>query len=457
MTALFHPRLPQDVSFYTRVLDLIPTPIIVIGSDATIRYGNSAMIELSGWGVDDAVGSSVFDVIHPDDRDEATAAFLAVLGDEESLTANGAHWSPIRFRIVRRDGSALLVEVLGRPALDVPDIDGLIYAVRSCRDDELLGSVLAGIASHHPVAASARPLIDRLSLAPNEFESAVFEQFADGSAVLVATTHPALAALPMWSNVPVPWTGLATEPAKVDLDWLPRDVSDTLRSAGFASCFHTGVHAPDHSSTLRLIACSRHRHASARGPLTAIGQARELLSIIAVKAQNDRLLANHANRDSLTGLPNRLGLAHRLERLTQTSDDCAVMFVDLDDFKGINDEFGHLAGDHVLSAVADRIVRTVRTDDFVCRLGGDEFAVVLAAPESRLTRDSIEFLADRIVAILSEPVLIDGATVALSASVGVATAGRPRDLDTVMARADAAMYRAKRAGGARSHLDLGPS
>ena len=172
------------------------------------------------------------------------------------------------------------------------------------------------------------------------------------------------------------------------------------------------------------------------------------------QAHNDRLITSNSSRDGLTGLPNRLGLLYRFERLAASADDCAVMFVDIDNFKQINDEFGHGAGDRVLSAVADRLIRTVRPDDFVCRIGGDEFAVVLTDSQGRLGTETVRTVAERVVAILTQPVSHDGATIALAASVGVARGDRDRDFDGLMDRADGAMYRAKREGGARHHLDI---
>ena len=456
MTTTRHAHLPHDPRFYERVLDHLPSPVLVVRGDGTISYGNRALVEMSGWTCDDGIGMQMLDVVHPDDREWVVEAFSSVLTAPSSEQALGSSWSPVRFRVLDREGRTIPVEATGGGGLHDDVVGGIIYNVRDCRDDELLAEVFAGVASHDPIRAATPPLVERLGLPPHNMAVAVFEQRANGSARCVVATHEALGALPAMSTSPVPWVGLTSDASRVDVDRLPAEIAQTLRRAGFHSCFHAGAHAPDFDTTLRLVACSSHEHISAQGPMAQVEQARELLALIVAKAHNDRMIANNAMRDDLTGLPNRLGLSHRFERLTATNDDCAVMFIDVDNFKLINDRHGHAAGDRVLSAVADRLVRTVRPDDFVCRIGGDEFAVVLTDSAGRLHPDLVVSLADRVVAILGEPVSHDGESISLAASVGVAL-DHDRDLDQLLHRADGAMYRAKRAGGARHHVDLDPS
>ena len=445
-------QLPQDPRFYERVLDHLPSPVLVLRSDGTIVYGNQALLDMSGWTLEDGLGIQMLDVVHPDDQPWVIEAFGSVVNAGPTEQAIGSSWSPVRFRIIAKDGSVIPIEATGAGGLQDDVVDGIIYNIRNCRDDELLADVFAGVASHDPISTAAPAIAERLGLPPHRMAVAVFEQRANGGARCIVATHPSLSALPATSAAAVPWVGLATEAARIDVNALPAEVRDQLRRAGFRSCFHAGAHAPDFDTTLRLVACSSSEHTSDQGPMGQIDQARELLALIVAKSHNDRMIANNAMRDDLTGLPNRLGLAHRFERLAATSDDCAVMFVDIDNFKPINDRFGHAAGDRVLSAVADRLVRTVRPDDFVCRIGGDEFAIVLADSAGRLNHPIVRDLADRVVSILSEPVTHNGEDIPLAASVGVAL-DQDRDLDELLHRADGAMYRAKRAGGARHHLD----
>ena len=155
-----------------------------------------------------------------------------------------------------------------------------------------------------------------------------------------------------------------------------------------------------------------------------------------------------AHHDQLTGLPNRLFLAAHLpgaiEEAKRTGSMLAVLFLDLDRFKHINDSRGHETGDKLLKAVAQRIRTTTRTDDVVVRMGGDEFIVILKTVS---TAEQINEAASRITEALAAPVLIDGRPLVTTASIGVSLF--PRDGSTMgelLRQSDTAMYQAKDRG-----------
>ena len=131
---------------------------------------------------------------------------------------------------------------------------------------------------------------------------------------------------------------------------------------------------------------------------------------------------HRANHDSLTGLLNRAGFAavvdHALARLERRSETLAVMFIDLDDFKSVNDAFGHLAGDCVLVAIGDRLRAAVRSSDTLARVGGDEFVVL--SEDLVGSADAIA-AAERVIQAVSQPLDIEGELIRVSASVGVVT------------------------------------
>jgi len=179
------------------------------------------------------------------------------------------------------------------------------------------------------------------------------------------------------------------------------------------------------------------------------------LSAAAVLEALSRTLAEQALHDGLTGLANReVLLAELAGRCATPRGGTALLFIDLDRFKQVNDVHGHNAGDALLQVVARRLLASARPEDLVARLGGDEFAVLVTglpqgAGEPARTATAV---AHRLLADLREPVPVGGSNVLVGASIGVAI-GAPTgsDPDTLLREADLAMYQAKRAGGDRIH------
>ncbi len=174
-----------------------------------------------------------------------------------------------------------------------------------------------------------------------------------------------------------------------------------------------------------------------------------LVEDITERKNAEAKISHLARYDALTGLPNRTFFREQLDRtlaLTRRSGHCALMFVDLDQFKQVNDTLGHRCGDAVLSAVADRLRAIVRESDIVARFGGDEF-VILQAPVGR--REEVDALARRVVETIAFPYEIDVHQIVIGASVGIAVAPDDGDsADTLLKNADMALYRAKAEGRA---------
>lgn len=161
-----------------------------------------------------------------------------------------------------------------------------------------------------------------------------------------------------------------------------------------------------------------------------------------------------AQFDVLTELPNRTQMNERLHKLVEQANRdnllLALIFLDLDGFKQLNDRFGHLLGDRILVMVAQRLKQVARSTDMVARLGGDEFALVLSGLPNM---DEIERVAERVLALMSAPFSIDGKHYELSASLGITVFPfDSADMATLLRHADQAMYQAKQAGRNRFHL-----
>ena len=181
----------------------------------------------------------------------------------------------------------------------------------------------------------------------------------------------------------------------------------------------------------------------------------ELRSDLTLKRQTQEHLLYSTLHDALTGLPNRSlfteRLRHAMRRAARHPDDLfAVLFLDLDRFKDVNDNLGHFAGDELLRAVARRLEACIRPEDTVARLSGDEFAILL---ESITDTSDAGRVAERIEEALSFPINLAGAEVTTSASMGIVTSSMSHDQPEQLLRsADMAMYRAKAAGRARYEM-----
>ncbi len=182
-------------------------------------------------------------------------------------------------------------------------------------------------------------------------------------------------------------------------------------------------------------------------------QLKDLLAKLEAKnaelADSNNQLKRAVLHDALTGLPNRILFHDRLEQAiklaTRNKTQFAVAMMDLNRFKEINDQRGHLSGDYVLKTVADRIQKTLRDSDTVARLGGDEFAFVLPT----VARESPGIVLKKIMSIFADPITMDNNSekIDVGASIGIALyPDHGTDLDALIGRADAAMYAAKRDG-----------
>jgi diguanylate cyclase (GGDEF)-like protein len=175
---------------------------------------------------------------------------------------------------------------------------------------------------------------------------------------------------------------------------------------------------------------------------------REIKSQMDVLHNKQHELVHLATHDGLTGLPNRMLFMQKLEtaieEATRRKERLAVLFVDLDGFKQINDQYGHSIGDKVLAAVAQRLKRVLCTADLAARLGGDEFIVLIEGPRCA---EAAPAIAARIMTTLNEELLIDGQSMTVGASIGISQF--PDDSATaeeLLFNADAAMYAAKSGG-----------
>jgi diguanylate cyclase (GGDEF)-like protein/PAS domain S-box-containing protein len=444
--------------------------IAVLGADGAVQYATPAVRRLLGWAVG-APAPRPLDLVHPDDLDRAATDLF------ELLDGKGGD-DPTCARLLAADGTYHDLEIYGTNLLDDEHVRGVVINAHDvterlraetelrlrARQQEVVAVLghraLMGVDVGVLMTDAAAMVADTLDvdlcsvfeLDPDEEELCLRAGvgWEDGAVGHVR--------MPVSGQTQSGFTLLHGEPVVVDD--LPRD----LRFAGSTFLLRHGVKS---GVTVALQGVNRpfgvlgvHSRGHRRfGPddvhfLEAVGN---VVATAIERRQAEEDIRLQSLHDVLTKLPNRTLFLDRLEQALARAERAAprrtvaVLFLDLDRFKVVNDGLGHVAGDELLVEVAARLRSIVRPSDTVARFGGDEFVVLLDDVES--DQHAVE-VAGRIGDTFGTPFALTGREVMVSASIGIAlTTGRPGEgAETLVRDADAAMYRAKERGKARFEI-----
>ena len=401
---------------------------VTLNAAGRILEATPTAVELLQQGRNPVIGSELIHSIHPDDLEAGMETFVAV-------TASLGTTQRVRMRMWTESASYRWVELHGRAEV----IDEAIYLTCSLIDvdDE--------VRSAEALADSER----RFRMLAESTPVGVVRSGDNGHLRFSNAAFHTITGLPL--DQADDWLGLV-RPA--DLDRLVASFEHFITSEDvFDEEFVILPRGGDGERSVRVVA---RQMRSTEGGITDI-----VASILDMtdRVRLEQKLAHDATHDDLTGLANRALLrTHLQKRLRQgreASEPLAVIFIDLDDFKRINDSHGHNVGDEVLQRLAERVQHSVRPDDLVARFGGDEFVVVADASGGP---DSVLSVAHRVQRALAEQFDIVGTPISAQASIGVALeTGRGANADMVLSEADAAMYAAKSRGRGHIHIADGQS
>ena len=414
------PRLPTDLP------DLKPR-FATLWKDqrGLIVKTDEALSEILGWSSEEMVGRRSLEFIHPEDH------ALAVDNWMEMLSSPGPG-RRIRLRHLRRDESWVWFEVTNHNLFNDPEHRAVVSEMVDISEE---------MAAHEELKAREQ-LLDGLAEA---IPVGLFQLDAQRQIVY---TNDRLHEILGVERADTVGAQLATV-TEADRNVLDAALDDVL-GKGLQADIEVELHLPP-ASELRFCTISLRPLSQDDGTINgAIACVADITDSARMRAE----LTRRATFDELTGCYNRAAIMDALEENIasgQRQAERAVVFVDLDLFKAINDEHGHAAGDELLSIVAERLRGVVRDGDMVGRIGGDEFLAVcpdIGGPEQAMK------LAERLAKAQRKAVgVVAGGRVVVQASIGVAwSAGEGADADAMVAKADHAMYESKREGSGRPKL-----
>jgi diguanylate cyclase (GGDEF)-like protein/PAS domain S-box-containing protein len=444
------------------LLDQLPDFIYVKDRRGRFVFANAAAGHNSQFhDAADLIGKTDFDIL---DGETADRLFLV----EQEVMSTGVAVNGLEERIRLPDGRVLWLMTSKTPLRDsLGSIVGLIGISRDTterkRQDDLRhghARLLEMIARGQPAKAVLDALValveaelcdimasvllmdeagERLHSASSPKLPEAYVKLIDGFEIGPKRGSCGTAA---WRRSPVIVKDVIEDP-------LWEDFRELAVMFGFRSCWSTPILGPDGRVLGTFALYSGHVREPTTLEMELTAMATDIAGIAIERALTEARIQHMAHHDPLTGLPNRAlfwtQFSRTLHEAHREARKVTIAYIDLDNFKGINDTLGHAAGDEVLRALSARITNCIRASDLAVRLGGDEFAVVFSNPDHR-EMGVIRRLQELRMAI-AHPVVIDETSVVATCSMGIAFF--PQDGDTpeaLLARADRAMYEAKAMG-----------
>lgn len=419
--------------------------VLVLLPDTTVVWCNAA-VALLGYRTSEVVGQSFAEFLHPDDLDRA-AEVISLEQDGVFTKANPI--TPAMYRVRHADGTWMRLEV---NASSAPDDGRLLVVARLSGDLVIHDRLLEAVTGGEPFEKQVSLVVELARWRhPVDGYAVSYLDDADERRWYTVNVPPSLHEVQSETGVPEWSTRVGEDP---DLLEIGPALRAAATAADFVDCLASRVEDPAHPEGALLMIWTTLGGPTASGHRYAMANMRRALALVLQQRAQLTALERGVRVDPLTGLTSRARLMALLDEADADPDGArhAVLYVDLDGFKGVNDSLGHRRGDDVLREAARRLSAVVPPNAVLARMGGDEF-VVLCAPGT--TEQEATVLAQQVVDRFDVPLTVDGAEpgsaqeVTIGASVGVAVGGPGEPVDSVLDSADRALYRAKDLGRRR--------
>ncbi len=431
-------------SYLQALLDVLPAALVVVDRHGIVKHATGQIQRLASRSFAELSGHPIGSLVRPGDMGTVEELVKATASRPDGQIVGPVRISYLDHADMPRATQAWAVNQSGDA-----NVAGIVLLLLPESAHERFDQVIESISVGTPNERILGWLAQALRYPPVESESFFLVPARDDRGVLRA---PDLAGVP-GPPAPGPWDDVWAGDHVVhhpNLSLLPPALRQAAGEAGLraVSCF--GVHQRTDGRYDACLVAWRDRE----GPLSSfatasISRAIAVASLALSHASEESGLRDGAFRDPLTGLGNRHGFFQALDLRSEAGGQPAVLCIDLDGFKEVNERLGHLAGDAVLRIAARRLAAVMRPTDDLARLGGDEFAVLC---NGRVTKEQAGAIAARVVKQLSRPLAVgDGETVDIGASVGIALGFAPgAPADALLGRADHALLAAKAKG--RGHI-----